>query len=84
VAFGLILCIPEVKQLQVQMSNISKRRKECMDLDTTILLALTACAYCWFVLTGIFEQKSEIKAREKEETERLQRAERLKKLCGRS
>ncbi len=55
-----------------------------MDLDTAILLALTACAYCWFVLTGIFEQKSEIKAHEKEETERLQRAERLKKLFGKS
>jgi hypothetical protein len=54
-----------------------------MDLDTAILLAMTVCAYLWFVSIGIFQEKKEIKAREREEVERLQRQERLRKLFGR-
>lgn len=55
-----------------------------MDFDTAILLAVTACAYCWFISFGIIEERREVKAREKEEIDRLQRAERVKKLVGRS
>jgi len=55
-----------------------------MDFDTAILLAMTACAYCWYISFGIIQQRNEVKAREREEMARLQRAERLKKLFGRS
>jgi len=54
-----------------------------MDLDTAILLVMTGCAYCWFISFGILEEKKEIKAREREEIIRLQRAERVRKLFGR-
>jgi len=54
-----------------------------MDFDTVIILAMTACAYCWFISFGIIEQKNEIKARERAEMERRQRAERVNKLFGR-
>jgi hypothetical protein len=75
----------EIKEQQIQLSNSGKRRNKIeMDLDTAILLAMTACAYCWFIWTGILEEKNENKARAQEEIERLQRAERLKKLGGRS
>jgi len=54
-----------------------------MDFDTAILLAMTACAYGWFVSFGIREQRKEIKAQKQEEIERRQRAERVNKLFGR-
>jgi len=59
------------------------RRFEVMDVDTVVLLAVTACAYCWFVSFGIREQRKEIKARKKERIDQLRREERLKKLFGR-
>lgn len=54
-----------------------------MDLDTAILFAITACAYGWFISKGILDGRREIKAQEQEEIERLQRAERLKRLYER-
>jgi len=54
-----------------------------MEFDTAIILAMTACAYCWFISLGIIEQRNEIKAREREEMVRRQRAERVNKLFGR-
>ena len=54
-----------------------------MDLDTAILLGMTACAYCWFVSIGILEERKEIKEREKEAIAHLERQERIKKLFGR-
>lgn len=55
-----------------------------MEFDTAVLLGLTACAYCWFISIGIFEERKLIKARELEEVKRRQRAEHLKKLYDRS
>lgn len=55
-----------------------------MDFDTAILLAMTACAYCWFISFGIIQERKDIKAREREELDRLRRAERVKKIYGRS
>jgi hypothetical protein len=57
---------------------------DVMDFDTAILLAMTACAYCWFISLGILQERKEIKAREKEDLERRQRAARLNRLFGRS
>lgn len=54
-----------------------------MDFDTAILLVVTACAYCWFISFGIIEERKENKELEKKELDRLQRAERVKKLFGR-
>lgn len=54
-----------------------------MDFDTAILLAMTACAYFWFISIGILQEKKEIKARERGEIERLKRQQRLRKLFGR-
>ena len=55
-----------------------------MDFDTAVLLALTTCAYGWFISFGIREQRQEVKAREQAEIVRLQRAKRLHKLFGRN
>jgi hypothetical protein len=54
-----------------------------MDFDTVVLLGLTACAYCWFISIGIFEERREIKAREQEAIKRQQRAEHLNRLYDR-
>ena len=59
------------------------RRMKQMDLDTAIILAMTGCAYCWFISFGILEERKEIKAREREQIERLQRNERIRRLFGR-
>jgi len=53
-----------------------------MDLDTVILLVMTACAYCWFISFGIREEKREIKAREQEIVDRRKREEHMKRLYG--
>lgn len=53
-----------------------------MDVDTTILLVATACAYGWFVSFGILEQRREVKAQEQERLEQLRRSKRLKELFG--
>lgn len=55
-----------------------------MDVDTVILMVLTACAYAWFISFGILEEKKEVKARKKEIADRKNREERLRKLFGRS
>jgi hypothetical protein len=55
-----------------------------MDLDTAVLLAMTACAYFWFISFGIREEKKEIKAREQEVINRKKREEHMKRLFGRS
>lgn len=63
---------------------VDGRLVSTMDLDTTILLVMTGCAYCWFVSFGILEQRREIKAEEQEKIDRYKRAERVKKLFGRN
>jgi len=54
-----------------------------MDFDTAILLAMTLSAYCWYISFGIREERKEIKAREREAVECMQRQERVNKLFGR-
>jgi hypothetical protein len=51
-----------------------------VDVDTMILLALTASAFAWYMSFSISEGRKEIKTRDQEALERLQRAERLKRL----
>ncbi|MFV0436869.1 MAG: hypothetical protein ACK5PS_05690 [Desulfopila sp.] len=55
-----------------------------MDIDTVVLLILTAGAFGWWLSLGICEQRREMRAREKENAEQQKRQERLKKLFGRS
>ncbi|WP_153307105.1 hypothetical protein [Desulfosediminicola flagellatus] len=55
-----------------------------MDLDTVILLVLTACAFGWYMSFSIGEGRNEIKARDQYDLERLKRAERLRNMYGKS
>lgn len=55
-----------------------------MEFDTALLIVMIACAICWYISFGIREQREEVRALEQERIDRLKRAERLKKLCGRS
>jgi len=55
-----------------------------MDIDTLILMVLLVMALCWWCAIHINEQIQLIKQGNKEEQERLERAERIKNLTNRS
>ena len=53
-----------------------------MDIDTALLLVLTAAAFCWFFSIRIYEERVYLKSCREEEIDRIQRAERVTKLSG--
>ena len=54
-----------------------------LNLDTGLLIALTAIAFGWFLSLNIIEEIKERKACKEEEIDRMCRAARVKRLCGR-
>jgi hypothetical protein len=55
-----------------------------METDTLILLGLLITVLCWFFTLHIKEERSLIKKSIKDEQDRLERAERVKRLTNRS
>jgi hypothetical protein len=55
-----------------------------MEFDTALLLVMTGCALCWYIWTGIRDHRDDLRDLEHKRMERQKRAERLKKLYGRS
>lgn len=54
-----------------------------VEFDTVILLALTGGAFIWYMSFSIGEGRKEIESRNQEELDRLERAERLRKMYKR-
>lgn len=54
-----------------------------MDLDTALLIAMTACALGWFFTIRIIEARKHVKQRQEQEIASMLRAERVKVLSGR-
>lgn len=54
-----------------------------MDIDTLILLILTICALCWWFAIRINEDRQYIKECNRQEKERQERAERVRRLTNR-
>jgi len=53
-----------------------------MDLDTAILMVLTACALGWCFTIRIYETRQYVKECQQKEKKRLKRAERVRQLSG--
>lgn len=54
-----------------------------MELDTTILLVLTACALIWFVIIYVGEDRRRVKELRMQQQKERARTERIRSLDGR-
>lgn len=53
-----------------------------MEIDTLVILGLLGAALCWLLIIHIKEERQLIKKFVEDENDRLERAERIKRLSG--